>query len=281
MARPSMVFTQIAGRVGQTVARRPPADGPRNGAVMWRAPDISSALNPRKLLLIEDDPGLVLTLIRLLAEEHYAVHAVSDGEEGMALALTAAFDLILLSAMPPGMSGFEICRTLRRRAIETPIVMLTARSEVDDRVLGLRLGADDCLAKPFAVPELLARIEAVLRRGNAAGGTHPRQIYQFDSVVVDLRSTEVRKDGQRVRMSAREFELLCYLIENRGATISRTELLREVWGYDPSVVTRTIDVHVGLLRQKLEVDPADPRHFITVRGLGYKFSGSDGAQSEA
>ncbi|HTV55904.1 MAG TPA: response regulator transcription factor [Terriglobia bacterium] len=233
------------------------------------------SVNAQKLLLIEDEPGLVMTLTDLLSGEGYDVKPVQNGKEGLLLASTVEFDLIVLDVMLPGMSGFDVCRDLRKRGIRTPILMLTARGELEDKVKGLHLGADDYLAKPFAIPEFLARLQALLRRASSPEAARTPKTYQFGSVVVDVRSTTVRRDGKIVEMSAREFELLCYLIENRGATISRRQLLKEVWGYDFAMLTRTVDVHFGLLRQKLEADPKNPRHFLTVRGLGYKFVSED------
>ena len=231
----------------------------------------TSSFEIQKLLLIEDEPGLVMTLTDLLGGEGYDVKSAQNGQEGFALACTGEFDVIVLDVMLPGMSGFDLCRDVRRRGIRVPILMLTARSELDDKVKGLHLGADDYLPKPFAVPELLARLQALLRRAALPEAVRNAKSYEFDSVVVDFRSTTVRRDGKAVEMSAREFELLCYLVEHRGATVSRRQLLKEVWGYDFAVLTRTVDVHFGLLRQKLEPDPKHPRHFLTVRGLGYKF----------
>jgi two-component system, OmpR family, alkaline phosphatase synthesis response regulator PhoP len=237
----------------------------------------TSSLNAQKLLLVEDEPGLVMTLTDLLGGEGYEVKSARDGQEGLDIASSGDFDLIVLDVMLPGISGFELCRVLRRRGIRTPILMLTARGEIEDRVKGLHAGADDYLPKPFAIPELLARLQALLRRASSPDAARSPKTYQFDSVVVDFRSTSVLRDGKPVEMSAREFELLCYLIDHRGATVSRRQLLKEVWGYDSAVLTRTIDVHFGLLRQKLETDPKNPVHFLTVRGLGYKFVGEEPA----
>jgi DNA-binding response OmpR family regulator len=236
----------------------------------------TSSLKTQRLLLIEDEPGLVMTLTDLLGSEGYSVKSAREGQEGLVLACASEFDVIVLDVMLPGMSGFDLCRELRKRRVRTPILMLTARGELGDRVKGLNLGADDYLPKPFAIPELLARLQALLRRASLPEAAR-RKTYEFDSIVVDLRSTTVRRDGKPVEMSAREFELLCYLIEHRGATVSRRQLLKEVWGYDFAVLTRTVDVHFGLLRQKLEADPKNPRHFLTVRGLGYKFVGEEPA----
>jgi two-component system alkaline phosphatase synthesis response regulator PhoP len=224
------------------------------------------------LLLIEDEAGLVLTLTDLLATKGYQVSSATDGQDGLDLALGGEFDLIVLDVMLPRKDGFEICRTLRRRGIQTPIIMLTARGQVADKVSGLKLGADDYLAKPFEPAELLARIEALLRRASAPREVKLDSTFRFGPVLVDFRRTEVRRNGKPVEMSAREFELLTYFIQHQGTTLSREQLLREVWGYDASTLTRTVDAHLWMLRQKLEDDPQNPRHFLTVRGLGYKFA---------
>lgn len=223
------------------------------------------------LLLVEDDAALVLTLTDLLASKGFQVESVQDGEDALGRATEGNFDLIILDVMLPRKDGFEICRTLRRRAVHTPIIMLTARGQVEDRVSGLKLGADDYLAKPFEPSELLARIEALLRRVSTPQTNHREPTFQFGVVTVDFRSTAVRRDGQTVELSAREFELLTYFIQQQGSTVSREELLREVWGYDEATLTRTVDAHIWMLRQKLEQDPQNPRYFLTVRGLGYKF----------
>jgi two-component system, OmpR family, alkaline phosphatase synthesis response regulator PhoP len=223
------------------------------------------------ILIIEDEPGLVLTLTDLLASEGYAVESATDGMSGLRVAAEGVFDLILLDVMLPGKNGFDVCRDLRARNVTTPVMMLTARGQVIDKVLGLKLGADDYLTKPFEPMELLARIEALLRRQISLTAAKAAETFRFGGVEVDFRSTEVRRGGQAVEMSAREFELLRFFIEHRGATLSREQLQREVWGYGAEILTRTVDVHVGLLRQKLEADARNPRHFLTVRGFGYKF----------
>ena len=224
----------------------------------------------RRVLLIEDDPGLVLTLTDLLTGEGYKLEAAQDGELGFRRARTSEFDVIILDINLPNKNGFDICRDLRQQGVVTPIIMLTARGQTVDKVLGLKLGADDYLAKPFEPIELLARLEALLRRAPSTP-TAMADTFRFGSVLVDFRSTEVRRDGKPVEMSAREFQLLQYLVARRGETISRNKLLREVWGYQAAVFTRTVDVHMGLLRHKLEEDAKNPGHFITVRGFGYKF----------
>jgi two-component system, OmpR family, alkaline phosphatase synthesis response regulator PhoP len=223
---------------------------------------------PPKLLLVEDESSLVLTLTDLLASEGYQVESSGDGEEALELASQGNFNLIILDVMLPRKDGFEICRALRRRGVRTPIIMLTARGQVEDKVSGLKVGADDYLSKPFEPSELLARLEALQRRASTPS---ENRTYHFGKVVVDFRRTVVERGGKPVEMSAREFELLTYLIQQQGSTVSREELLRQVWGYDATTLTRTVDAHVWMLRQKLEENPQNPRHLLTVRGLGYKF----------
>jgi DNA-binding response OmpR family regulator len=229
------------------------------------------SLNQPRLLLVEDDAALVLTLTDLLTSKGFQVESVQDGQEALDLASEGKHDLIVLDVMLPRKDGFEICHTLRRRAIHTPIIMLTARGQVEDRVSGLKLGADDYLAKPFEPAELLARVGALLRRACLLQTNGRDSAFEFGFVTVDFRRTTVWRDGKLVEMSAREFELLSYFIQQQGTTLSREELLREVWGYDGGTLTRTVDAHVWMLRQKLEEDPQNPRYFLTVRGLGYKF----------
>jgi two-component system alkaline phosphatase synthesis response regulator PhoP len=225
----------------------------------------------KRVLLIEDEPGLVLTLTDRLRSEGYDVGSATDGDAGLALADRDAWDVILLDVMLPGKGGFDVCRDLRQRGIATPVIMLTARGQVVDKVLGLKLGADDYLTKPFDMMELLARIEVQLRR-SAASTSDPVHL-RFGDVVVDTRKAEVTRNGAVVDMSAREFLLLKYLIEHRGETLSREQLLNDVWGYHSMPSTRTVDVHVAWLRQKIEPSPRHPQYIITVHGLGYRFSG--------
>jgi two-component system alkaline phosphatase synthesis response regulator PhoP len=224
----------------------------------------------KRLLLVEDEPGLVLTLSDLLTAEAYEVETAGDGQTALDLASQDDFSLIILDVMLPIKNGFDVCRDLRQQGIRTPVLMLTARGQLVDKVLGLKLGADDYLTKPFEPPELLARVEALLRRVSTE---HPGSAsqFKFGSVTVDFRTTQVRFRGRLVELSAREYQLLCYFIRNSGTTLSREQLLREVWDYEAEVQTRTVDVHVALLRQKLETDPKNPVHFLTVRGLGYRF----------
>ncbi len=226
----------------------------------------------QKILLIEDELGLRMTLGDRLSNEGYGIETVSDGETGFRRASEGDFDLIILDLMLPKKGGLDICRDLRQQGSTTPILMLTARNHTVDKVLGLKIGADDYLTKPFEMPELLARIEALLRRASkAAEGAHA--VYQFGDVRVDFRRTLVMRDGKSVPLSAKEFQLLRYFIENRGATISRERLLQEVWGYTSTPQTRTVDVHIAWLRQKLEPDPKRPRWIVTVHKLGYRFAG--------
>ena len=225
-----------------------------------------------RILLIEDEAGLVLTLTDRLESEGYSVESAGDGDTGLEKALGGGFDLIMLDVMLPRRSGFDVCRKLRQSGIATPILMLTARGDVVDKVVGLQIGADDYVTKPFDMMELLARVEALLRRApvrrSIAAG-----VYQFGSVTVDFKKSEVTRGGQPVALSAREYQLLTYLIDHRGETISRDQLLSDVWGYQNSVSTRTVDVHMVWLRQKLEDSPKYPQFLLTLRGLGYRFAG--------
>jgi two-component system, OmpR family, alkaline phosphatase synthesis response regulator PhoP len=224
-----------------------------------------------RILLVEDEPGLVMTLSDLLTGEGYEVESDGDGLSGLAKALHGGFDAILLDVMLPGKDGMEVCRELRRRKSGVAILMLTARTQLADRVGGLKLGADDYLTKPFEPPELLARIEALLRRVRRDGdapGAHVR----FGDVEVDFDAREARKGGQPVSLAGKEMDLLRYLVERRGQTVSRDDLLEGVWEYQPGVTSRTVDVHVAWLRQKLEENPQSPRYIHTVRGVGYRFS---------
>ncbi len=225
----------------------------------------------KRLLLVEDEPGLVMTLTDRLSCEGYAVQHSTDGESGLERAASESFDLVLLDVMLPRLNGFDVLRDLRRRGVETPVIMLTARGQVVDKVVGLKLGADDYVTKPFDMSELLARIEAKLRR--APISVHPADGQQFGDVRVDFRRAEVTRGGLPVDMSAREFQLLRYFLEHRGATLTREELLNEVWGYNSMPSTRTVDVHVAWLRQKIEPNPRHPQYILTIHGMGYKFAG--------
>lgn len=225
-----------------------------------------------KILLVEDEQGLILTLTDRLQSEGFDVKTASDGKTGFSLASNENFDLIILDVMLPKKNGYDVCRDLRGKGVETPILMLTAKGETIDKVLGLKLGADDYLTKPFEVIELSARIEALLRRSPGKNQISP-DFFRFGEVEVDFKRAEVLKNDKPVELSAMEFKLLQYLIENRGRVHSRNDLLDAVWGYDAMPSTRTVDVHVAWLRQKLEANPKHPQFIQTVHGFGYKFQG--------
>jgi len=227
----------------------------------------------RRILVVEDEAGLRLTLCDRLRSEGYEVESAAEGQSGLALALDGAFDAIVLDVMLPNISGFDICRRVRQRGVQTPVLMLSARGEVVDKVAGLQFGADDYMAKPFEFAELLARIEALLRRAALPNAPAAAAEYSFGDVRVDFRRTEVTRGGEPIALSAREFHLLRYLIEHRDETLDRDVLLKEVWGYTAAIPTRTLDVHVAWLRQKLEPNPKAPVYILTVRGFGYKFEG--------
>ena len=228
-----------------------------------------------RVLLVEDEPGLVMTLTDRLMAEGYEVESATDAPSGLEMAASGSFDAILLDVMLPGGNGMDVCRTLRQRGLLTPILMLTAKGQVVDKVVGLKRGADDYLVKPFEMAELLARIEALIRRSaNATASAAPTgENYRFGEIAVDFRKAEVTKAGEILDLSAREFKLLKYFFEHRGAALTRDELLNEVWGYNAMPSTRTVDVHVAWLRQKLEDNPRHPQYILTVHGLGYKFVG--------
>ena len=210
-----------------------------------------------------------MTLEDRLQSEGYTVEFAVDGEQGFKKATQRGFDLILLDIMMPKKNGFDVCRDIRMAGVVVPILMLTARGQVVDKVLGLKIGADDYLTKPFDAMELMARIEALLRRGNAPAASG---VQTFGTLRIDLRGTVVTRKGQIVPLSAREFQLLRYFVEHPGTTLSRDVLLKEVWAYSTEAFTRTVDVHVASLRQKLEVNPKKPSLIVTVPGLGYKLT---------
>lgn len=226
----------------------------------------------RRILLCEDEESLILTLRDRLQSEGYDTSVAMDGESALDTATKRSFDCILLDIALPKKNGFDVCRDLRSRGVQTPILMLTARGQVIDRVLGLKLGADDYVTKPFEMAELLARIEALLRRSRTlvASGA---DAYAFGNVEIDFRRAEAKKDGAAIELSGLETKLLRYLVEHRGSVLTRDELLEKVWGYNAMPVTRTVDVHIASLRQKLENNPARPEYILTVHGLGYKFVG--------
>jgi two-component system alkaline phosphatase synthesis response regulator PhoP len=219
---------------------------------------------------VEDEEALRMTVGDRLRNEGYAVECAADGDAGFEKATQIPFDLIILDVMLPHKSGFDVCREIRQAGLITPILMLTARGQTSDKVNGLKIGADDYVTKPFNMLELMARVEALLRRAPSRPAAQTGA-FNFGSVLVDLVGTEATRDGQVLNLSAREFQLLRYFIEHRGATLSREELLKQVWGYSADMYTRTVDVHVASLRQKLEDDPKQPKFILTVQGLGYKF----------
>jgi two-component system alkaline phosphatase synthesis response regulator PhoP len=224
-----------------------------------------------KILLVEDEQALRSTLSVRLRGEGYVVDTAEDGLDGFEKATTEPFDLIILDVMLPVRSGLDVCRDIRQAGLATPIMFLSARHQTYDKVVGLKLGADDYVTKPFKAIELIARIEALLRRVPVRSG---RGVHQFGSIGVDLRRAEVTRDNKPLYLSAREFQLLRYFIERAGSTIPRVELLRSVWGYESGTLTRTVDMHVASLREKLEENPRHPVLIVTVPGVGYKFMGS-------
>ena len=226
------------------------------------------------ILAIEDDPAILRGLADNLRFESYDVLTAADGESGYRLIREKRPDLIILDLMLPKLSGYEICRKVRAEGIRTPILMLTARGEETDRVLGLDLGADDYVSKPFSIRELLARIRAILRR--AEPPVTPADELRFDDVVVNFVSYEASKAGQPLEMTRKEFSILRYLGARAGEVVTRDELLNEVWGYENYPTTRTVDNHIAGLRAKIERDPANPQRLRTVHGVGYKFVASAG-----
>jgi two-component system alkaline phosphatase synthesis response regulator PhoP len=223
------------------------------------------------VLFVEDEEALRMTVGDRLRSEGYTVDCASDGDEGFEKATHLPFDLIILDLMLPHRDGLSICRGLREAGLITPLLMLTARGQTEDKILGLKTGADDYVTKPFNMQELVARVEALLRRA-PAGSTGNFGVYQFANIRVDRRATEVTRDGKPVNLSLREFQLLKYFVENAGVTVSREQLLVNVWGYNGTIFTRTVDVHVASLRQKLEHDPKRPVFIETVQRVGYKFT---------
>jgi two-component system alkaline phosphatase synthesis response regulator PhoP len=222
------------------------------------------------ILLVEDEEALRMTLRDRLQSEGYVVDLADDGEQGYEKATRLPFDLIILDIMLPRCNGLDVCRGIRLAGLATPILLLTARGQTVDKVVGLKLGADDYVTKPFDTMELMARIEVLLRRSVPRSGIG---VHKFGPIRVDFRGTQVTRDGAEVYLTAREFQLLRYLIERAGTTLSRTEILREVWGYEGGTFSRTVDVHVASLRQKLEDMPKKPKWIVTVPGLGYRFQG--------
>ena len=223
-----------------------------------------------KVLIIEDEPNMVIGLKDSCEFEGYEVSVARDGKEGLEKASTEKPDIILLDVMLPVMSGIDVCRTLRTRGIDTPILMLTARNQETDKVVGLEVGADDYVTKPFSIKELLARIRAHLRR--ASKQVAEIESFKFGDVEVNFKKFAARKGGEALDLSAREFEILRYLIRRRGEIVTRDQLLDEVWGYDSIPITRTVDNHIARLRQKIEQDPSAPQRLRSLRTHSYPSS---------
>lgn len=223
-----------------------------------------------RILVIEDEPAVRMIVVDLLRDAGYAVDECEDGTVA-AQRLPDGFDLLIVDVMMPGeMDGFALCHNARERGFDGAILMLTARTRVEDRVEGLRTGADDYLTKPFEPPELLARVAALLRRVRRETLT-PVMLFEFGDVKADFSRGAVTRAGERVNLAAKELQLLRYLIDNRGRVVTRDQLLRSVWSQQPYITPRTVDTHVAWLRQKLEISPQTPRHILTVRGEGYRF----------
>jgi len=224
-----------------------------------------------KILIVEDEPNMVAGLRDNFEFEGYEVLSAADGIAGLECALQESPDIVLLDVMMPRMSGLEVCKQLKAQRPSIPIIMLTARGQEVDKVVGLELGADDYVTKPFSIRELLARVKAVLRRSRPIPDQKAR--YNFGDVELDLHSCQVSRQGKLLDFSSKEFELLKYFLLHPGQTLSRDQLLEEVWGYEHFPTTRTVDAHIVRLRQKVEPKPEEPRFILTVHGTGYKFVG--------
>ncbi|HEY8937660.1 MAG TPA: response regulator transcription factor [Cyclobacteriaceae bacterium] len=221
------------------------------------------------LLIIEDEPAMQLGLKDNLELEGYTVDLASDGEEGLTKLKTTNFDLVLLDVMLPKLSGFDICKAARAQGINTPIILLTAKGEEIDKILGLELGADDYITKPFSVRELLARVKAMLRRSKPDAQAADKFI-SIGRLQVDFATFQTKEDGVDIKLSHKEFEILAYLYQNRNRVVSRYDLLEHVWGYDEQITTRTVDNFIVRLRQKVEPNPNQPKIIVTAHGIGYK-----------
>jgi DNA-binding response OmpR family regulator len=224
-----------------------------------------------RILIVEDEPAMVQGLRDNFEYEGYEVISAADGMDGLNRAIADQPDLVVLDVMMPKMSGLDVCKQLKARKPSMPIIMLTARGQEIDKVVGLELGADDYVTKPFSIRELMARVKAVLRRASPQAAT--AEIYRFSDVEVNVRSNEVLRGGQPVELSSKEFALLAYFVAHPAETLSRDRLLDAVWGYENYPTTRTVDAHIVHLRQKLEPNPEEPRFILTVHGSGYKFVG--------
>lgn len=225
----------------------------------------------KKILIVEDEPDMILGLRDNFELEGYAVSVARDGEEGLQKALAEKPNLVVLDLMLPKMSGLDVCRNLRKNSFDAPVLMLTARGQEVDKILGLEVGADDYITKPFSLNELLARVRAHLRR--AGGEVAVIENYSFGDVEIDFQKYKAAKNGESIELSPREFELLKFLVNHRGETVSREQLLDAVWGYDAMMFTRTVDNHIAKLRQKIERDSENPEYILTVHRVGYRFVG--------
>jgi DNA-binding response OmpR family regulator len=223
-----------------------------------------------KILIIEDEESILMALADDLVLEGYEVASARDGLKGLSMAKEKGHDLVILDIMLPKMDGFEVCKQLRQAGVTTPILMLTAKSQEIDKVLGLELGADDYVTKPFSPRELLARVKAILRRVKTT--QEEFDIYNFGDVEIDFKKYEVKKKGQPVYLTTLEFSLIGFLIKHKDQVLDRSAILDGVWGEDVYVLSKTVDTHIGHLRKKIEDDPANPKHIIGVRGIGYKFT---------
>ncbi len=222
-----------------------------------------------KILIIEDEESILMALKDNLKLEGYDVTGAMDGESGLSKVIENNYDLIILDIMLPKMDGFDVCKRIRQEGISSPILMLTAKSQEIDKVLGLELGADDYVTKPFSPRELLARVKALLRR--ARPQDQGKEIYHFGEVKIDFKKYEIKKRGEQIYLTALEFALLHFLIKHNGEVVSRDKILDEIWGNDVFVQPRTVDKHIAELRKKIEDDPANPRYIVGVRSIGYKF----------
>jgi len=228
---------------------------------------------PKKILLVDDDPTLVEGLSYSLKREGYEVAVAADGLRALECVREEQPDLVILDIMLPQLDGFEVCRILRAAGAKVPILMLTAKTEEVDKVVGLELGADDYLTKPFGLRELVARIRALLRRAQMLKEAAQEEVFHYGDLEINVSSRTVRRGDSLLELSPKEFDLLVFLIKNRGQVFSRDALLERVWGHDWVGDPRTVDVHIRWLREKIELDPANPRRILTVRGVGYKFEG--------
>lgn len=228
-------------------------------------------MSKQKILIVEDEPNMVVGLVDNFELEGYAVVSAADGESGLVKAMSENPDLVILDIMLPKKSGLDVCKELRAKGYTLPVIMLTARGQEIDKIVGLELGADDYVTKPFSIRELLARVRAVLRR--VEGRNQGIEQYQFGTVQLDFMKHQATRNNRPLELSTKEFELLKYFVLHRGETVSRDRLLDEVWGYDQYPTTRTVDNHVAKVRQKIEDVPAEPKYIITIHGVGYKFLG--------